>query len=181
MTASESREWLPAAFAIGGPGRRGGGRHRRLQEQDSDPLRPPGGLAITLRRRDDRALHQDVPLAREVLRVGNPGAAREILEELPDLREMCRGGTVDRIIAIGVLEQDVDERAALEARSTEPLVERIEDRQELLRRIRGPASHLHFKPIPCPQLLASLEKASTSSCWMRSGGTSSASPPLTAR
>src|SRR6201989_2884868 len=100
-----------------------------------------GRLAVTLARGDDRALHQDVPFAREVLRVGNPGLACQVLEALPDPGQVGGRREAHRVRAAGVLEQDVDEGAALEGRPAEPFIEHIEDRQQLFLRSAAAASY----------------------------------------
>ena len=52
------------------------------------------------------------------------------------------------------LEQDVDERAGLEVLAVKPLVEQVEDRQQLLLGAAAAASGLGLDPAPGPALLA---------------------------
>ena len=65
---------------------------------------------------------------------------------------------VERAVGIADLEQDVDERAALEIVAPEPLVEHVEDREQLLAGLRCPPLDLGFQPVLGPQLLAALEE-----------------------
>ena len=59
---------------------------------------------------------------------------------------------------IGDLEQDVDERAALEVVAVEPLVEDVEDREQLIPRSGTSPKRLGLDELPRPALLAPLEK-----------------------
>src|SRR4030081_215560 len=57
-----------------------------------------------------------------------------------------------------MLEHDVDERAAFECGRPEPLVEDVEDREQLLPGIGTSLLYFSLKPASGPQLVASLEE-----------------------
>jgi hypothetical protein len=102
---------------------------RLIEQQRREPLGTQRGVAVTLAGCDDRSLHQDVPLAGERLRLGDPGSNRQLLEEVADPGEVGRRRAMQRMVLVGMLEHHVDKRAALEVRRPEPLVEDVEDRQ----------------------------------------------------
>ena len=69
------------------------------------------------------------------------------------------------VLAVVHLQQDVDERATLEVILLEPLVEEVEDREELLLRGVAPATRLVLRPSPLVQ--------SCSRCWRKASTSSS--------
>ena len=61
-----------------------------------------------------------------------PASSASRAYDRADVLEVRRARLSDRIVQIGDLEQDVDERAALEVVAVKPLVEDVEDREQLL-------------------------------------------------
>src|SRR6266850_2926371 len=59
---------------------------------------------------------------------------------------------------VAVFEQHFDERAALEIRPAEPLVEDVKDSKQALGRCLRSAFHLLLQPGPRPQLLATAQE-----------------------
>jgi hypothetical protein len=95
---------------------------------------------------------------RERGRVCDARFGRELLDERTDLREVARARAVQLALRVGDLQQDVDERAALEVVALEPLVEDVEDREQSLAGIDGSPLDCALKPVPGPALLAALEE-----------------------
>lgn len=114
------------------------GRPGLAQEQRTDLSCASGGFAVAFAGGHDRALHEDVPGAGEALGVGDPRLVGQPLEEGPDPCQVHDGGCAHRAGRVGCLEEDVDERAALEVLSVEPLVEDVEDREEPVARVGSP-------------------------------------------
>ncbi len=75
-----------------------------------------------------------------------------------DVLEMPRTRASDGILEIAGLEQDVHEGATLEVLTVEPLVEEVEDREQLLLGRRAATPRLRLDPPLRPPLLAPLEK-----------------------
>src|SRR5215216_2728041 len=121
-------------------------------------LRAPRCIPITLAGGDDGALHQDVPRVGERRGVAEARLGRECRQERPYVREVQRARTADRMIPVGPLEQDVDERAALEVVAVKPLVEGVEDREQLLLGRLPAAPRLLLDPLPRPQVLPLVEE-----------------------
>src|SRR6185437_7705937 len=94
-------------------------RRGLAQEEPRDLLCTLRGVRIALAGGDDRALHEDVPFAREIVGIRHIRLGRELPEELADTREVGGAGLPDRILAVTVLEHHVDERAALEVARVE--------------------------------------------------------------
>lgn len=114
-------------------------------------------LDISLDGGDDRPPHQNLPLVREAIGVANACAARETAQERPDVRDRRRARRADRARPIALLEQALDEEAALVVVAPEPLVEDIEDRKQALP-ARAPAMlDLLLEPSAAPDLFATLE------------------------
>ena len=99
-----------------------------------------------------------MPATREVVRILDAGFHGELLEEPPDLCEVLHRRLPNRALAIVHLEQDVDERAALEIVLLEPVVEHVEDGQEPVFGKRGALLDLPLEPIACPPLLAQAQE-----------------------
>src|SRR5438270_7121476 len=89
-------------------------------------LAAPRGVDVTLGCYDDRALHEDVPRAREGIGVAQAGFLGEATHDRADLLEMPNAGTA-RWMLRAEFEQYLHERARLEVVAMEPLVEYIED------------------------------------------------------
>src|SRR5207247_10644435 len=68
-----------------------------------------------------------------------------------------RGLGADRAGWVLVLEKAIHEKAALEVVPPEPLIEDVEDRQQLLLGPRRSPFHLPLEPLPRPDPLAALE------------------------
>ena len=83
------------------------------------------GLRIALGRYDDRALHEDVPRARERIGVAQAGFLGQAAHDRPELLEMPNAGASCRMPR-AEFEQYLDERARLEVVAMEPLVEYVE-------------------------------------------------------
>ena len=144
-------------------GSAGGERHLGKHQQPAELLRAAGRDEVALARRHDRPLHQDVPLAGEVVRVGDAGLRRELDQELADARQLLTAGNVDRVLAVIDLEQGVDEEAALEVASVEPVVEDVEDGEQAIDRALGTAAHLPLEPFPVHSCSRRSSTASTRS------------------
>ena len=84
------------------------------------------------------------------------GFLGELPHDRADVLEMSDRGPARGMLGAH-LEQHVDERAGLEVLAPEPLVEGVEDREQLLFRGRASASGLSLDPAE-PALLASLEE-----------------------
>ena len=130
-----------------------------LDEDMAQSLRPAGRFEVTLTGLDDRPLHEDVPGHGEACRVPEGGLLREAPNHLADVLEVSRLCAGD-LVAVGSveLEEHVDERAPLEVLLMEPLVEEVEDGQELfLGGVPSPLG-LGLNPFPGPALLPLLEE-----------------------
>src|SRR5215218_7830497 len=64
----------------------------RAQQQRTDFPGTRGGQGVALTGGDDRALHEDVPLARERVGVLDAGGESELDQEIADPREMLDAG-----------------------------------------------------------------------------------------
>src|SRR5438105_9614129 len=104
-----------------------------LQQHHSDLAGPPAGESVPLASGDDRPFHQDVPLTREDIDLPDTGTRSQVRQEDPDIGEMDRACLSHRVARVEHLEQDVDERAALEVIPLEPFVEDVEDGKQLRR------------------------------------------------
>src|ERR1700722_4473482 len=99
-----------------------------------------------------------MPLASKAVGVLDTGATGKILEKMPDAGQVGNARLIEGTGGVWMLEEHVDERAALEIRTPKPVVEDIEDRQQALLRIGCPTLDLGLQPTPGPQFLAALEK-----------------------
>ena len=90
-----------------------------------------------LARCDDRALHEDVPAARESVGVLHPGFISQLLEECTNVEEMPHRSLVCGVLPIIYFEKNVDEGAAFEVIPLKPFVEEIEDGQQASLRSRS--------------------------------------------
>src|SRR5207237_7372227 len=87
-----------------------------------------------------------------------PGALGENAQEDPDVAQMTNGRQPRRAVSLDGLQQQVDERAALEVLALKPLVEDGEDRQQAFAWVGGVLLDLGLEPLLGPELLASLQK-----------------------
>src|SRR4029079_943548 len=87
-----------------------------------------------------------------------PRFLRERPQHRADVLEVIRTCASDGMTEVGRLEQHVDERAALEVVTVEPLVEEVEDREQPSLRRRSAAPRLHLDPAVRPDLLALAEE-----------------------
>src|ERR1700693_4401986 len=97
-----------------------------IDEEPCHRLAALRGLRIALGCYDDRALHEDVPRARERIGVAEAGFLGEAAYDRAYLPEMPNAGAACRMLR-AEFEQYLDERARLEVVAMEPLVEYIED------------------------------------------------------
>ena len=95
---------------------------------------------------------------RELLGIPQLGLLGERLDDRADCCQVIGARLPDRGLPVVHLEQDVDERAALEVVFLEPLVEEVEDREQLLFRGLSAAPGLRLDPVPRPKLLALLQE-----------------------
>src|SRR5258708_31555999 len=126
-------------------------------EQAPEGLGAMRGVAIAFRGRDDRALHQDVPRAGEGLGIVETGLIGQGSDQRPDICEVA-DARPPQLVLRRHLEQDVDERTALELSAAEPAVEHVEDREQPLLRRRATFAGAGFDPVPSPELLAPLQE-----------------------
>jgi|GEM_PF-5530533 len=128
------------------------------EQRQSNLPRPVRGQLISFACSNDRTLHEDVPLASEVIRLGNSSFFGEPLKEISDSREV--GGTrlPHRVARLSRLEEHLDKRATFKVVAAEPLVEDLEDGEQPLlwggRSIRD----LRFEPAQRLELLPPLKE-----------------------
>ncbi len=152
-----------------GRDRRGHGRRRphaaldlveqaaALAREDdlADLAAAPGGVPVAFLCGDDRPLHEDVPAPCEVLGLGDPRLLGQAGEKASDDLEMPDRRLVHRArVVVARLDEHVDERAAFEVVSLEPVVEDVEDREQPLLRGFDPLLDLALQPVPRPALFA---------------------------
>ena len=95
---------------------------------------------------------------RELVGIAQAGLLGERADDRANGVEMDGARLADRGPAVVHLEQDVDERAAFEVVLLEPLVEEVEDREELFLGSLAAAPCLGFDPTLRPELFALLEE-----------------------
>ncbi len=116
-----------------------------------------GGLTVALGGGDRAAFHQHVPDVAERRHLLEVRFGRQVAHEGAYLREMTGRRDVQRVVGL-IFEQHVDEGAAFEILDLEPIVIRIEDRQEALSRIIGAGADFTDQPILGPQRFAPIQE-----------------------
>lgn len=101
-----------------------------FEHQARGGLGEPSGVQVTLGGGDDRPLHQDVPRPCKRFGVAEAGLGGEACEDRSNGFEMPGGCLAGRALRAH-LEQHVDERSRLEGIAVKPLVEQVEDGQQL--------------------------------------------------
>ena len=131
---------------------------RPIVENDlGGPLGLQGSLTVALSRGDRAALHEHVPDIAEHRPILDVRPGRQVAHEGAYLRQMAGRRDMQWIVGL-ILEQHVDEGAALEVLDLEPIVIRIEDRQQPLLGIGGANADFTNQPILGPQGLAPIEE-----------------------
>jgi len=104
----------------------------RAKQRQPNVSRPARGELIPFACSKDRTFHEDVPLASEVVRLGNSRFFGEPLKEIPDSRQVGGARLPHRVARLGRLQEHVDKRATFKVVTAEPLVEDIEYGEQLL-------------------------------------------------
>src|SRR5690606_31710749 len=120
-------------------------------------LGPVGGVEIAAERADDRALHENVPRLGELRGRSQPGELRAAFDHLAQVVQPFDAGLTERVVSAH-LDEDRDERDAVEGVTAEPLVQHVEDREQAF--LGGLATCLRaFLDQPAdPFFLAAIEK-----------------------
>src|SRR6266542_790253 len=129
-----------------------------LDQLPAHGLGPLGGVGVAFGSGDDGALHQDVPRAGEFRRVAQAGFGRHAGHDGPDVVEVLDAGLPGGMRP-AEFEQDVDERAPVEVLpALEPVVEDVEDGEQLLFRGRTPPPGSGLDEVERPDLFAALQE-----------------------
>ena len=104
-----------------------------FNQEATERLRAFRRVAVALGSLHDRALHQDVPGEGEGVGVAQPGLEREVANDGADVLEVVGARAADGVGEAAELER-CDKGAAFEVVAMEPLVEQVEDREQLLLR-----------------------------------------------
>ena len=122
-----------------------------LSEQElADLPGPRRRRDVALMSRHDRALHEDMPFARERIGIADAGRGGELFDIAPDIGQMPDGSLVDRMLPVVNLDHRRQEGAALEVRLAEPLREHVEYRQQLLAGSFAAPTALSLQPLARP-------------------------------
>ena len=130
-----------------------------VDEEGANRLGALGRVAVSFGGLDDRAFHQDVPGEGKADGIAETGLFGELAHDRADVLEVDGARGTDGVLEVGGLEQNVDERAALEVVLAEPLVEGVEDREQSLFGGGAAAPGLGFDPLARPELLAPLQES----------------------
>src|SRR5947207_2922443 len=115
-------------------------------------------LDVSLGGLDDRALHENVEGARELVGVTQTGLLGERAQDRADVLQLLGARTPDRMLRVGRLEHHLDERATFEVAAVEPLVEEVEDREQTPFRGRAALARLGLDPPVRPDRLPLAEE-----------------------
>jgi len=99
-----------------------------------------------------------LPLPRESVGIAHARLLRQLLHKCPDRIDVPHRGDSHPVATFAVLEQRFYEGASLEIRATEPLVENVEDGEQLRAWCPAPALSVALQPGPRPQLFAPPKK-----------------------
>jgi len=107
---------------------------------------------------NDRTFHQDVPLASEVIRLGNSRIFGEPLKEISDSRQVGGACLPHMVARFSRLQEHVDKRATFKVVAAEPVVEDLEYGEQSLLWSGRAIRDLRFEPAHRPELLPPLQE-----------------------
>src|SRR4029077_4290553 len=121
-------------------------------EPHPNRFRAACGVPVTGVGGDNRPDHQHLPLPCEPIDITHAGIGSQPLDERTNVADVAYRRAPYRVTKLVVLEKHPDKRTGLKVLTAEPLVEHIEDRQQLLPRRPVAALGLVLQPGVRPEL-----------------------------